>query len=171
MKTEFSKWAISQHANTNHYYDKNLPYDFHLQMVVNEVMNFRNLISIEHLTDIVNAAWGHDLIEDTRTSYNDLIKNGASEVSADIIYALTNNKGKNRKERANSEYYKGIRNTDGACFVKMCDRIANVKYGVMTGSKMVEMYKKENENFISEICDWTLNPMRDLLEKLFTLNI
>jgi len=66
---------------------------------------------------------------------------------ADIIYAVSNEKGKNRKERANDKYYEGIRQTEGASFVKICDRIANVQYSKMTGSKMFEMYKKENEHF------------------------
>ena len=57
-------------------------------------------------------------------------------------------KGKNRKERANDKYYEGIRNTDGAIFVKLCDRIANVQYSKMTKSRMFEMYKKENMEFL-----------------------
>jgi hypothetical protein len=71
--------------------------------------------------------------------------------AADIIYAVSNEKGKNRKERANDKYYEGIRNTPGAVFVKLCDRIANVQYSKMTGSRMFEMYKKENTEFIKEL--------------------
>ena len=92
------------------------------------------------------ACWGHDLIEDTRVSYND-VKEQLGESAADIIYSLTNEKGKNRKERANDKYYEGIRNTPGGVFVKLCDRIANVQYSKMTGSRMFEMYKKENLEF------------------------
>jgi (p)ppGpp synthase/HD superfamily hydrolase len=92
------------------------------------------------------AAWGHDLIEDTRVSYND-VKSNLGQEAADIIYAVTNEKGKDRKERANEKYYEGIRNTPGAVFVKLCDRIANVQYSKMTKSRMFEMYKKENAEF------------------------
>jgi len=98
-------------------------------------------------TSCLRAAWGHDLIEDTRVSYND-VKEHLGQEAADIIYAVTNEKGKNRKERANEKYYEGIRNTPGAVFVKLCDRIANVQYSKMTGSRMFEMYKKENDSFI-----------------------
>lgn len=93
---------------------------------------------------------GHDLIEDTRVSYND-VKDHLGQEAADIIYAVSNEKGKTRKERANTTYYKGIRETPGATFVKLCDRIANVQYSKMTGSRMFEMYKKENSNFIQEL--------------------
>jgi hypothetical protein len=89
------------------------------------------------------AAWGHDLIEDCRVSYND-VKTHLGQEAADIVYAVTNEKGKNRAERANEKYYQGIRETPGAVFVKLCDRIANVQYSKMTKSRMFEMYSKEN---------------------------
>jgi (p)ppGpp synthase/HD superfamily hydrolase len=96
------------------------------------------------------ACWGHDLIEDTRVSYNDvknrLDDNGHSYI-ANIIYAVTNEKGKNRKERANEKYYEGIRLTPGAVFVKLCDRIANVQYSKMMKSRMFEVYGNEQFEF------------------------
>jgi (p)ppGpp synthase/HD superfamily hydrolase len=94
--------------------------------------------------------WGHDLIEDCRVSYND-VKNKLGQEAADIVYAVSNEKGKTRAERANDKYYEGIRNTPGAVFVKLCDRIANVQYSKMTKSRMFEMYKKENDNFITKL--------------------
>ena len=79
------------------------------------------------------------------------VKTELGREAADIIYAVTNDKGKNRKERAGDKYYEGIRNTPGAVFLKLCDRIANVQYGKMTKSRMFEMYKKENDNFIVQL--------------------
>jgi (p)ppGpp synthase/HD superfamily hydrolase len=101
-------------------------------------------------TACLRAAWGHDLIEDCRVSYND-VKHVLGQEAADIVYAVTNEKGKNRNERANEKYYEGIRNTPGAVFVKLCDRIANVQYSKMTGSRMFEMYRKENDNFVVKL--------------------
>jgi (p)ppGpp synthase/HD superfamily hydrolase len=152
MKNNYITWIIDKHSSTNHMYDTYLPYEFHLRMVANVAKEFLHLIpdgpilKPSHET-ILLAAWGHDLIEDTRTSYNDVKELLGKEV-ADIIYALTNEKGKNRKERANDKYYEGIRNTKGAVFVKLCDRIANVQYSKMTKSRMFEMYKKENDDFM-----------------------
>jgi (p)ppGpp synthase/HD superfamily hydrolase len=83
-------------------------------------------------------------------SYND-VKNQLGQEAADIIYAVSNEKGKTRAERANDKYYEGIRNTPGAVFVKLCDRIANVQYSKMTKSRMFEMYKKENTNFLTKL--------------------
>jgi (p)ppGpp synthase/HD superfamily hydrolase len=154
------KWCIEQHKNTNHMYDTYLPYEFHLRMVSNVTEKFKDLLDneLDYYTGKSNpssitlreactiAAWGHDLIEDTRVSYND-VKSQLGQEAADIIYACSNEKGKNRKERANDKYYEGIRNTPGAVFVKLCDRIANVQYSKMSGSRMFEMYKKENDEF------------------------
>ena len=159
------KWCIDQHKNTNHMYDTYLPYEFHLRMVHQVAMDFKHLLddTKDYYTGepyrgpaqdqvtlrdaCLRAAWGHDLIEDTRVSYND-VKSHLGQESADIIYAVSNEKGKNRKERANEKYYEGIRDTPGAVFVKLCDRIANVQYSKMTKSRMFEMYKKENQHFV-----------------------
>ena len=150
------KWCIAQHENTNHKYDDYLNYEFHLRMVAQAAKDFINLIPDQNdgehsfRDQIILAAWGHDLIEDTRTSYND-VKEILGFQPAEIIYACTNEKGKNRKERANDAYYSGIRSTQGAVFVKLCDRIAYVQYSKMTQSRMFEMYKKENENFMDQL--------------------
>jgi (p)ppGpp synthase/HD superfamily hydrolase len=144
------KWCIDKHNETNHMYDEYLNYEFHLRMVVQVFKKFKYLVHEKDLNDVELACWGHDLIEDCRVSYNDA-KNQLGEISADIIYSVTNEKGKNRKERANDKYYQGIRDTKYAVFVKLCDRIANVQYSKMTGSRMYEMYKEENENFITNM--------------------
>jgi (p)ppGpp synthase/HD superfamily hydrolase len=145
------KWCIEQHKNTNHMYDTYLPYEFHLRMVAGVAKQFENLLDNEVVRQACNlAAWGHDLIEDCRVSYND-VKGVLGQEAADIIYAVSNEKGKNRKERANAKYYEGIRNTPGAVFVKLCDRVANVQYSKMTGSRMFEMYKLENSEFIESL--------------------
>jgi (p)ppGpp synthase/HD superfamily hydrolase len=182
-------WIVNQHKGTNHMYDTYLPYEFHLKMVVNVYEDFKNLLpkkmyvhndSRDEDHDVTQeviylACWGHDLIEDTRVSYNDvrskLDDDGYSFV-ADVVYAVTNEKGKNRKERANDKYYEGIRNTPGAVFVKLSDRIANVQYSKLTKSRMFEMYKKENEDFMiklgyngSPTCEYF--PMFYYLNKLF----
>lgn len=170
------KWCIAKHESTNHQYDKYLPYEFHLKMVERVFEKFKHLLpkklyvtSYEAhrnmweeaditLQVIELACWGHDLIEDTRTNYNEIKEAlniwggyGGNDFVAELIYALTNEKGRNRDERGNDKYYEGIRAVRGADFVKLCDRIANVQYSKMTGSSMYEKYKKENPSFISKI--------------------
>ena len=169
MKSSQIDYCIQQHKATNHMYDTYLPYEFHLRMVATAAKDFIHLVP-KHLQESCElAAYGHDLIEDTRTSYND-VKEILGEQAADIVYAVTNEKGKNRKERANNKYYQGIRETPGAVFVKLADRIANVQYSKMTQSRMFEMYKKENEHFVNSIGghpQHELHPMLDYLINLF----
>jgi (p)ppGpp synthase/HD superfamily hydrolase len=177
MKDEKVKWVLDQHERVNHFYDDYIPYEFHLRMVVQAAKNYINLIpnsndgEESYHDQIILAAWGHDLLEDVHgVSYND-VREQLGLGAADIIYACTNEKGKNRKERANDKYYEGIRNTPGAVFVKLCDRIANSQYSKMTGSRMFEMYKKENPDFELMIGRHTdnkdLEPMFAYLSKLF----
>lgn len=156
MKDQREQWIFEQHVSTNHMYDTYLPYEFHLRMVHTAAQRHIGLIpdmndGEESFRDsVLLAAFGHDLIEDTRVSYND-VKSQLGYYAANIIYACSNEKGKTRAERANDKYYEGIRNTPGAVFVKLCDRIANVQYSKMTGSRMFEMYSKENANFVEKL--------------------
>lgn len=162
-------WCIEQHRNTNHYYDKYLPYEFHLRMVVQVAVDFIYLLTgkekFAHV-EIQLACYGHDLIEDCRCSYND-VKENLGEIAANIVYAVSNEKGKNRKERANDKYYNGIKETAGATFVKLCDRIANVQYSKLTKNKMFEMYKKENALFTANLWNPDYKLMFEYLLDLF----
>lgn len=147
---EISKrYALSCHSHTNHLYDGK-PYDIHLYLVEKAIMQFIKIIPVKHWDIVVSSGWCHDTIEDTRQTYNN-VKSKTNEWIADIVYAVTNEKGKTRKERANAKYYRGIRRTCYSSFIKLADRIANVEYGKNKGSKMYEMYKKENSNFIRSL--------------------
>ena len=119
---------------------------------------------------VLNACWLHDTIEDCRLTYNDIKQVAGYEV-AEIVYAVTNDKGKNRKERAGENYYKGIRETAWAKYVKLCDRLANVKYSADTNSRMIEVYRKENESFLSGLMSGSADALiyKYALQELDTL--
>jgi (p)ppGpp synthase/HD superfamily hydrolase len=132
------EWVIAQHKNTNHMYAEYLPYEYHLRMVVGVFERFKHLVEEIKREDVKMACFAHDTIEDTRVTYND-VKSALGTYVADLVYSLTNEKGKTRKERANDKYYEGIRLEKYGVFVKMCDRIANVEYSKMSGGRMFEM--------------------------------
>jgi hypothetical protein len=79
----------------------------------------------------------------------------------EIVYALTNGKGRTRAERANDHYYEGIRKTRLAPFVKMCDRMANIRYGTLFAgkSRIFDIYRKDHWHFIDSIGKGTLTPV------------
>lgn len=146
------QYAIAQHKRVNQLYDGK-PYSFHLKMAVNFGYMFLDMVNIPimHRHYVMGGLWNHDTIEDTGITYNDL-RDATSKEVADIAYALTNEKGKNRDSRANSKYYRGIRKTEYATYGKLCDRMANVQHAInqnsFKGGSMFAKYKKEHPNFI-----------------------
>jgi len=142
-------YAITAHASTNHTYNGK-PYSVHLAAVHRYACKYGYLIPIEDLEVVRAAAWLHDTIEDCRLTYND-IKTEFGEQVAELVYALTNEKGRTRKDRANDRYYEGIRSVPYAAYVKICDRLANAKYSKDTNSSMLTAYRKENEEFKKQL--------------------
>lgn len=163
------KRAADIHASVCQSYD-NLPYSFHTNMVANLFMQhgwicFLNLpypdATLSMREGGIAAVFGalfHDTIEDCRLTYNDVRKiakefmtDSLATLAADIVYALTNEKGKTRSERANEKYYEGIRNTPFAPCIKLCDRYANATYANAMGTSMAKKYRAEMRDFIKHI--------------------
>lgn len=163
------QYACVSHANTNHYYDYDKPYSTHLEMVYNMAKHFISLVNDEDHNDVLAACWTHDIIEDARQTYNDVLEN-TNRTVAELTYALTNEKGRNRLSRANKEYYEGIRHFENASFIKLCDRIANVTYSKQSKSGMYLKYKKENDHFIASIDTYGLTIMVEYLDNIFNNN-
>ena len=153
------------HDSVNQFYDGDKPYGYHLDMVAKEVYAYGHLVLVGEadLLPLFMGAWFHDSIEDARVSYNDVkkiaLKFGLTKeqafLASEIVYALTNEKGRNRKERAGKRYYEGIRNTPYAPFVKMCDRMANIRYSCgcynMGNLRMAKVYEDEMPYFTQAI--------------------
>ena len=157
--------AHQLHESVNQFYDGDKPYGYHLDMVAKEVYAYGHLVLVGEadLLPLFMGAWFHDSIEDARVSYNDVkkiaLKFGLTEeqafLASEIVYALTNEKGRNRKERAGKRYYEGIRNTPYAPFVKICDRMANIRYSCgcynMGNLRMAKVYEDEMPYFTQAI--------------------
>jgi (p)ppGpp synthase/HD superfamily hydrolase len=143
-------YANKCHSETNHLYD-GMPYMHHLHMAESQAERFAYLLPYPDRDKVIAAVLLHDTLEDCRKTYNDLKKEMNSVEIADIVYAVTNDKGKTRKERAGKKYYRGIRKTKYASFVKLCDRIANVTHGINKRGDMVEKYRKEHHEFYKQM--------------------
>lgn len=144
MKEIFKKtrdYAIYKHGNQTY---GDVPYVKHLDDVI--------YILIEHGFDkdkYILSGYLHDIIEDTDTSYNDINKAFGKEI-AEIIYCLTDELGKNRKERKEKTYSKLRTNTDSV-IIKLADRIANIQNGIKNGSSILKTYVDEHGDFICNI--------------------
>lgn len=156
--------AHELHRSVNQTYGDELPYGYHLDMVVNGIRDFGHLVLAkeEDLLPLFFGGYYHDSIEDARQTYNDVMATARGMLTeeqalmaTEIAYALTNDKGRTRAERAGEKYYQGIRETPYAPFVKLCDRLANITYscsGVNDDNlHMKDVYKSEVPHFLSSI--------------------
>lgn len=156
--------AHALHARVNQTYDHVHPYGLHLDMVAESVFKYGHLVcaSEQDVLPLFFGAYYHDSIEDARFSYNDATKAARrwmdeqqAYTAAEIVYAMTNEKGRTRAERAGEKYYAGIRETPYAPFVKLADRLANINYSCHhdndTNTHMKEVYRNELPHFLEAI--------------------
>ena len=160
IKNAAFEYAKKRHIAIGQKYGDQDYFHGHILKVVSVAEEFKHLLP-EHEHDIVIAACAlHDVQEDDHsTTYNDMV-NKFGAIIAEIVYAVSNEKGRNRTERANKKYYKGIRRTGNADFVKLCDRIANVRASIMKG-----MYRNEHQHFKKQLYHHRLKEMWNALEK------
>ena len=172
---EIRQTAWDLHRSVGQTYGKTLPYGHHLDMVVDDIRRFGYLVAVEE-NDVLPLVFGgyyHDSIEDARQTYNDVMKaarrwmsDEQALVATEIVYALTNDKGRSREERAGERYYAGIRETPFAPFVKLCDRFANVAHSCRSkdanNQRMKGIYSKEMPHFLSNIVPPSDDPRRQV---------
>ena len=120
-------------------YNAEVPYVRHLEAVVAVLARFGFTDQV-----MICAALLHDSIEDTDTSYSD-IKSRFGTAVAELVYSVTSELGRNRKER-NLKTYGKMKGRFLPTALKLADRIANVEYGSATGGK-TDMYRSEYPGF------------------------
>lgn len=164
-KIEQIKLSAHQlHEHVNQTYDKIHPYGFHLDMVADSIYKYGNEVCAEEkdVLPLFFGAYYHDSIEDARLTYNDVkavalqyMDEQQAYMAAELVYSLTNDKGRTRAERAGEKYYQGIRETPYAPFVKLADRLANITYSFThhneSNSHMKDVYQKELPHFLEAI--------------------
>ena len=156
--------AHELHDDVNQTYDNVHPYGYHLDMVVESVYKYGDVVCAndDDVLPLFFGAYYHDSIEDARLTYNDVMKiartwmnDDQALTAAEIVFALTNDKGRTRKERAGEKYYQGIRTTPYAPFVKLADRLANITYSFTHCNEanvhMKAVYQKELPGFLAAI--------------------
>lgn len=152
------------HDSVNQHYDGVHPYSLHLDMVADSVYRYGYIVCVgdEDVLPLLFGAYFHDSIEDARLTYNDVMKiarkymgREQALMATEIVYALTNDKGRTRAERAGEKYYQGIRETPYAPFVKLADRLANITYSCTHDNNanrhMREVYRQELPHFLANI--------------------
>jgi guanosine-3',5'-bis(diphosphate) 3'-pyrophosphohydrolase len=129
------------------------PYHVHLLDVVQVLRRFIDWDELPQ--ELVDAACLHDTIEDTATTAEQISALFGQRV-AELVVAVTNEPGSNRKERQAKTYPK-IRAVDRAITVKLADRIANIEQATShervgrPPQKLFSMYEKEWDEFQSQL--------------------
>jgi len=124
--------AIKAHGLQD--YDGIFPYEKHLKDVVTILTDYN------YIGKFTIAGWLHDAPEDGTLSYNK-IKNYFGLEVAEMVYAVTDEIGRNRKEKKAKTYPK-IKAYPDSIIIKLADRIANIQHG-----GKVDMYKSEYQDF------------------------
>jgi (p)ppGpp synthase/HD superfamily hydrolase len=133
-KTYKEARMVAVKAHSNQSYDEIFPYEKHLDDVVDVLKRFG--FSGKYIV----AGYLHDSIEDDGISYNDIKKHFGVDV-AEMVYCVTDEIGRNRKEKKEKTLPKTASNPD-AIILKLADRIANIQHG-----GKVDMYLKEYQEF------------------------
>ena len=114
------------------------PYWKHLNDTVNVLLRFGVTDG-----DLLCAAWLHDTIEDTKCTYQD-IKGLFGARVAEFVWSVTDEMGRNRKERKERSHQKNFASGESAT-LKLADLTANVEDAVKNKAKQLKMYQQEWE--------------------------
>lgn len=185
----FKHWQVFCHHQhdtvCNQKYNKTLPYSFHLDLVSGHAGRLYEYIEwsgkdwvSKPTFDVWMAkfvAQGHDLIEDARLTYNDIMSELSIHLRRDVtvsiaeaIFACTECRGRNRKERHSEEYYSLLVSNDLAVYVKLCDILANVQFSKMTHANMYLLYRKEFPIFTSRLTITQLVMFQFIIDEVST---
>lgn len=136
------EYAEAKHGDQKY---GNLPYSFHLLEVHKMVVLLAPSWCVDD-EDLVPASILHDILEDTDETFSSLSSNFGESV-ASLVFAVSNEEGKNRKER-NQKTYPKIRSFgEKAVFLKLCDRLANASNSLKEDAPIFSMYAKEHDFF------------------------
>ncbi|WP_076073103.1 HD domain-containing protein [Sphingomonas montana] len=136
--TDARSFAIAAHGDQLY---GGAPYETHLQAVVQVVRDFGYGDAFEQ------AAWLHDVVEDTAIDLAEIRERFGEEVAA-MVDAVTGT-GETRADQT-GRIYAGLAACPAAAIVKLADRIANVEAAPM-GSAHAARYRREAEAFAAVV--------------------
>ncbi|MBO5142262.1 MAG: bifunctional (p)ppGpp synthetase/guanosine-3',5'-bis(diphosphate) 3'-pyrophosphohydrolase [Clostridia bacterium] len=108
----------------------------------------------------------HDLLEDTKTTYEEILNISNYEV-AEAVRLVTKEEGYNMRE-----YIERIKQNDIAKMVKLADRWHNLSESIVASSSFQKKYIKETEDWYIDLAKGTIfeediNKALDILKKYY----
>jgi (p)ppGpp synthase/HD superfamily hydrolase len=137
--THASVFALERHGVQPH---GCLRIEDHLRDVVANVRKHYNPhVNISELGVVTEAAWLHDIVEDTPTTNEEICDRFGDRIG-DIVELLTDKEGKNRVER-HLRTYPMLRRDPDAILIKLADRRHNQARSIEYGERWALMYYRE----------------------------
>jgi len=134
-----SAFALERHGMQPH---GSLYIEDHLREVVATVRrHYDPHVNICELGEIVEAAWLHDVCEDTPTTTDEITKRFGVRIG-ELVELLTDKEGRNRVERHLRTYHM-IRRDPDAILIKLADRRHNQARSIKHGERWATMYHRE----------------------------
>ena len=117
--------------------------------VANLVKKYAN--NAVNIDDLVSSAYLHDTLEDTNTTYEELICNFGNIIS-NLVKELTNNDVL-KKEMGKTKYLsmKMANMSEDALIIKLCDRLDNVSSLYDTNKAFIDKYLRETISILNYI--------------------
>lgn len=138
MKNLERALLVAERVHAKESYDI-YPYMFHIHQTVQVAQD----LGFDEEVQIGCAL--HDVMEEGNLSYNDIRKHFGTDI-AEIVFCVTDELGRNRKEKKEKTYPK-IKSNLKATLVKFCDRISNVRNSKQYNKQLFAMYVDENHDF------------------------
>lgn len=139
LKTKAREFALKHHGEQK--YGEH-PYIVHLDAVAELVQGYGETAAV--------IAYLHDVVEDTDVTLSEISKKFGALI-ADCVAVLTDEPGKDRKERKERTYRKMAQvagKTEIALVVKSADRLANMRACLADGKeRLLAVYKEEHPAF------------------------
>jgi len=171
MLEKVLKFAIKHHGNQLY---GSLPYSFHLTQVFDICKPYGIIAQI--------LAILHDVKEDTHVTDEEILEllyslddipSGKEQFILESIHYISDEKGKNRKERkqkTNEKLSKIKEEFFVVLIVKVADRLCNTKHSVESKSTLLEMYQREYTEFKKAVyreglCDLLWIELDQLMQK------
>lgn len=176
LERRAKEFAIHWHCEINKQMYGNEPYSKHLEDVVALVgkhlwQNDRRFEYSHNITyadgpTMFAAAWLHDVVEDCEQVSLDDIEKEFGVYVAMFVGALTAPKG-TRKEKVEKGYYRNLRDLPVPLFIKLCDRLANVRSAIVSGNtRLLKMYAKEHNELVRAASGACYSDARIILKDL-----
>ena len=128
--------------------------DPYIKHPLNVALNVITYKKSKNIDTLIISAILHDTIEDTKTTYSDILKYFGKDV-ADLVLELTNDEYLKKKEGKQKYLSKKMTEiTSWACVIKLCDRLDNV----------MDLSNCNDERFINNYINETIGIIDYLLK-------